>query len=401
MEAWKDDDLERLVADLESDRVERKESLRGDAPTTAREAVCAFANDLPGHRGPGVLFVGARDDGSLAGLPVTDELLRQLADMKTDGNIIPPPTLTVEKRRLRGGEVAIVTVWPADAPPVRFRGRVHIRVGPRRSVASAQDERILNERRRFGARPFDVGPVHGATLADLDRVLFEHAWEPAAVAPDVRAANERTYEQRLAAAKMILSADEPVPTLMGLLVLGRDPRRFLPGAYVQFTRFEGPDLGSPITDALLVEGTLADMARRVDEKLAAHNRMAVETGGAVERRRYDYPPAATQQIVRNALMHRTYEGTHAPVHVRWFADRLEVLSPGGPYGAVGIENFGAPGLADYRNPGIAEAMRVLGLVQRYGVGIGIARRALADNGSPPPAFEVDAAHVRVTMRPPP
>jgi len=93
MTPYSDLELERMLSDVESDLTERKESFAGDAPIKAREAVCAFANDLPNHRRPGVLFVGARDDGSSAGLAVTDELLLQLADMKTDGNIVPPPTL--------------------------------------------------------------------------------------------------------------------------------------------------------------------------------------------------------------------------------------------------------------------------------------------------------------------
>src|SRR4051794_13269235 len=100
MFAYSDQDLEAMLSGLESDLAERKESLRGDAPTKVREAVCAFANDLPDHRRPGVVFVGAKDDGSPSALAVTDELLLQLADIKTDGNIVPPPTLTVEKRRL-------------------------------------------------------------------------------------------------------------------------------------------------------------------------------------------------------------------------------------------------------------------------------------------------------------
>ena len=53
-------------------------------------------------------------------------------------------------------------------------------------------------------------------------------------------------------------------------------------------------------------------------------------------------------------------------------DRIEILSPGGPFGQVTVENFGQPGIVDYRNPNLAEAMRVLGLVQRFGVGIAIA-----------------------------
>lgn len=56
---YTDDELAALLADPESDLIERKESFRGEAAPTAREAVCAFANDLPNHQRPGVL-VGDR-----------------------------------------------------------------------------------------------------------------------------------------------------------------------------------------------------------------------------------------------------------------------------------------------------------------------------------------------------
>ncbi|WP_419166627.1 helix-turn-helix domain-containing protein [Candidatus Palauibacter sp.] len=75
-----------MLGDLESEFAERRESLRGDAPRKIRQAVCAFANDLPGHKRPGVVFVGANDAGEPTGLEITDSLLRQLADIKTDGN---------------------------------------------------------------------------------------------------------------------------------------------------------------------------------------------------------------------------------------------------------------------------------------------------------------------------
>ena len=165
-------DLELLLADLESELVERKESFR-TLSDKVRETVCAFADDLPNHRHPGIVFIGAKDDGSPSGLAITDDLLLQIADIKTDGNIVPPPTMSVMKHTLRGAEMVVITVQPADSPPVRFRGRIHIRIGPRRSLASVQDERILNEKRRHRDRPFDVQPVSVAVVADLDRRLFE------------------------------------------------------------------------------------------------------------------------------------------------------------------------------------------------------------------------------------
>ena len=397
---YTDDELEQMLFDIESDITERKESFRGNAPTTAREAVCALANDLPDHRRPGVVFIGAKNDGTPSNPPISDELLRQLSDIKTDGNIVPPPTLTVAKRFLRGADMAVITVWPADSPPVKYKGRIHIRIGPRRAIASAQDERILNEKRRHRDRPYDVQPMMAAMIDDLDRTRFELEYLPAAVAPDILEANDRSTEQRLAATKMIVASDQPTPTVLGLLVIGKTTRSFLSGAYVQFLRIEGTELDQPVVDEELIDGTVADVIRRLDEKLIAHNRTRVDfTSGSQERRTPQYPLIALQQLTRNAILHRTYEGTHAPVKVYWYDDRIEILSPGGPYGEITPENFGTPGLTDYRNPNLAESMRVLGYVQKFGGGIVAARSALNKNGNPPLEFGVDQGHVLATVRP--
>lgn len=395
MTPYADLDLEAMLTDLESDRVERKESFKGKAPDTVREAVCAFANDLAGHGAPGVVFIGARDDGTPVGLNVSDEFLRQLADIKTDGNIAPPPTLLVEKRRLLGHQLAVITVWPCDTPPARCRGRVHVRWGPRRGLASAQDERILNERRRHRDRPFDVQPVPSATIDDLDRLRFEQEYLPSAVAADVLTSNERSLEQRLAATKMILSDVEPIPTVLGLLIVGKSPIDWLSGAYTQFLRVAGVDLADPVQDDAVIDGTVADQIRRLEDKLNAHNVQGVRFGDLVqESREVAYPLDALRQLTRNALMHRTYESTHSPVRVYWFDDRIEIHNPGGPFGSVTPENFGLPGVTDYRNPNLAEALRALGYVQRFGAGISIARRLLGERLR----FEVQPGFVAAIVR---
>lgn len=370
--------LQQLLGNLESDRVERKESFRGKSPETVREAVCAFANDLAGHGEPGVVLIGVRDDGSpMEGFAVTDELLRQLADIKTDGNIVPPPSLLVEKRQLQGIDLAVITVWPCDTPPVRYKGRIHVRWGPRRGLAAAQDERILNERRRYRDRPFDVQPVRDAEVGDLDRLRFEQEYLPALVARDVLQSNERSHEQRLAATKMVLGEEDLTPTTLGVLIIGKSPSDWLPGAYTQFLRLAGDDLTAPILDEESIHGTVADQIRRLEEKLTAHNLRGVRFSDVVtEDRRESYPLDALRQLVRNAYMHRSYEATNTPVRVYWFDDRIEIHNPGGPFGSVTPENFGQPGITDYRNPNLAEALRALGYVQRFGAGIAIARKAL-------------------------
>jgi ATP-dependent DNA helicase RecG len=105
-----------------------------------------------------------------------------------------------------------------------------------------------------------------------------------------------------------------------------------------------------------------------------------------------------QQLARNAVLHRNYQSTGAPVRLTWFNDRIEINNPGGPFGQVTQENFGQPGVTDYRNPHLAEVMKNLGYVQRFGAGIPTAERALKENGNPPPDFIPDEAYVLVTIR---
>jgi ATP-dependent DNA helicase RecG len=252
-----------------------------------------------------------------------------------------------------------------------------VRWGPRRGLATAQEERILNERRRHRDRPFDVQPVQESSTNELDRLRFEQEYLPSLVARDVLDANERSYEQKLAATKMVLSDSEPTPTVLGLLVIGNSPADWIPGAYTQFLRLAGNDLTAPVADEEAIYGTVADQIRRLEEKLAAHNTRSVRFSDlAAEAREEAYPLDALRQLVRNAQMHRSYEATNTPVRVYWFDDRIEIHNPGGPFGSVTPENFGQPGITDYRNPNLAEALRALGYVQRFGAGIAIARKQL-------------------------
>ena len=394
-----DQELESLLDDVESDRVERKETFKGDTPKKARQAVCAFCNDLPNHNDVGVLFIGAKDNGTPSRLDVTDQLLLSLSDMKTDGRILPLPVFTVEKRILKGAEIAVITVMPSDMPPVKFEGRVWIRTGPRRSIANAQEERILNEKRRYKNVPFDIYPVPSSKIEDLSKVIFENEYLPAAFAPDVLEENSRTYPERLASCKFIMSPEDPTPTVLGLLSIGKTPQDFLPGAYIQFLRIDGSELADPVIDEENIQGAFVEILRRAEEKLKAHNQVAVDIVSAPTHQiQRAYPSAALQQILYNTVLHRTYESTNAPVRVYWFNDRIEINSPGGPYGNVTKENFGKPGITDYRNPNIGDVLKNFGFIQAFGRGIATARRAMKDNGNPELTFETDESAVVCTLR---
>ncbi len=393
------DDAEvlRLIGGEESEQVERKEQLKNKKPEVC-QAICAFGNDLPRTGKPGVVVIGQRDDGKPTGLAITDALLRELADLRTNGGILPFPQISVRKIALDGVPVAAVIVEPSPSPPVRYDGRAYIRVGPSRRLATAEEEAILTERRQAANLPFDARPVPSATLDDLDLARFRGEVLPQLVAGDILRENQRPVEQQLASFRLV-TPRELVPTAAGVLLTGRDPLMHLPGAYTQFIRFDGTQLSDPIRSEHRVSGTIPDAMLEIEEVLRANIDTVIEfEGRPAEQRTPSVPFEALQQLVRNALLHRTYESSNAPVRISWFDDRVEIHSPGGPYGQVTVETLGQPGLTDYRNPTLAGILHQLGFVQQFGVGIQISRERLAQNGNPALEFAASVAAVAAIVR---
>jgi ATP-dependent DNA helicase RecG len=387
------EELETLFQNLESDRVERKRS--SSDRSGIRRSICAFANDLPGHGKPGLIFVGVNDDGSCANMTIKDEDIRLLAQMRSDGNIQPLPSFSVQREIIAGCEVIVITVELSSQPPVRYEGRVWVRVGSTNQLASPEEERRLSERRRAYDLPFDHRPVTEANIADLNLGYFRDEYLPQAIAPEILEQNARSIEHQLLALRF---TTQGFPNHGALICLGKDPLRWSPGAYIQFLRIDGTQLTDPINDQKQLAGPLYQVLAELDDLLKIN--VAVRTdvkSGPKEIRKPDYSVAALQQLARNALMHRSYEGTNAPVKIYWFSDRIEISNPGGLYGHVNKENFGT-GATDYRNPLIAEFMGTLGYVQKFGLGIPLARDELAKNGNPAPEFAFESGNVLVTVR---
>jgi ATP-dependent DNA helicase RecG len=343
-----DGGLLALILGPESEQVERKERLQTKKDEVC-EAICAFANDIHRSGRAGVVVIGQSDDGAPVGLPVTGRLLLELADLRTNGGILPFPQISVRRIDFRVAELAVVTVEPTSSPPLRYKGRAWIRVGPSTRPATPQEESVLTERRRAANLPFDAQPLAPATIDDLDLGRFADVL-PQLVADDVLRENGRPVGQQLASLRFLSPPDlRPTPT--GVLIIGRDPEEHLPGSYVQFVRFEGLELSAPVPSQHHVSGTAPDVLLEVEEVLRSHIDTVVAFEGlATEERTPSVPFEAIQQLFRNAVLHRTYESSNAPVRVSWFDDRVEIHSPGGPYGQVTVETIGQPGLTDYRNP---------------------------------------------------
>lgn len=330
-------ELLALMGDLESFRVER--TISTTDTDKFREAICSFANDMPGSGVAGYLLVGVDDKtGKACGLKI-------------------------------------------------------IRVGPRRGVANEAQERILIERRTAASRTFDARPCVGSTLEDLATDLFLNTYRPQAIAAEVIAENRRDIREQMASLRLF-DLERNSPTHAAILLFAKDPLQWLPHAYVQFVAFPGTDISGDPTEKRFV-GDLLTLGRELEAfSRAIPTARPVAVSTLREETVWDFPPAALRELVMNAIAHRSYEAA-SPVRFYRFADRLEILSPGPLYGEATPANF--PHQTSYRNPVVAEALGVLGFVNQYGRGVLRAQAALARNGSPEARFEFGDTFFGVTI----
>lgn len=375
------EEIRALLTDIEADNVERTVSTNDTAKFC--EAICAFANDLPNHGKPGYLFIGAEDrTGEITGIEVTDQLLQNLASHRDSGQIVPLPSLAVYRRSFPEGDIAVVEVQPSDMPPVRYRGRVWIRVGPRRGIATEQDERLLTERRIHSARTFDIQPCLGCGQEQIVYALF-HDYRIAAVAPEIIEENKRDIVQQMAALGLWDMQNQCV-TNAGALLFAKAPQNWLPGSYIQYVRYAGTGLESDILDERKFTGDLLTSLHELEAfvRTLLPSR-PVPISALREKQITPYPQWAIRELLMNAVMHRDYQ-SNAPTRFYWFSDRIEIQNPGGLYGAA--TDF--PHQNDYRNPKIAEAMKNLAYVNQFGRGIATVQAALHTNGNPPAEFDI-------------
>lgn len=387
------DQARKLVATPESERIERKRAFT-DAEAI-RAAICAFANDMPGSGKPGFVLISVEDDGQLARLPITDDLLLRLSVLRDEGNILPLPRMEVYRIEIEPGvEIAVVEVASSSAGPVRLRGRTCIRVGPRQAIASLEEEHVLIERQRLNMRDtFDQKPYWGpATIDDLRLDFFREEYLPRLVAKEVLEHDTRPVEQQLAALRLWASWVDK-PTNGGILLVAKQPREHLLGLWMQFVRFDGPDRSYPVISDAKYEGGIFDQIKALEQ--IPKNIRTVRTASGEEVP--DYPEEAIRELVINAVLHRAYDAQNRPSLFYWYSDHVEILNPGGLFGGLRPDRFGFE--TAYRNEVLAEAMKAFGYVHKFGSGIPAEHRTLKANGNPPADFYLGESSFGVNLYP--
>jgi ATP-dependent DNA helicase RecG len=379
--------------------VEVKSSVQR-VPKSLSETLSAFAN------GSGGLVILGLDEGSgfapapgFRALPIRDALAGLCAD-----RIQPPLCPDIEIVDVDGAQV--VAAWieplrPVDKPAYVVERGVYqgsyIRTGDGdRRLSHYEIDRLIEERRQ---PRWDEELVAEAELASLDGSLVEGVVaRQRRLRPQLFASG--SVEEILQRLRVLRRDDGGVlrPTLAGLLALGAYPQEFFPRLTVAFAAFPGVAKAPVIEgrermlDSITLTGPIPMLVQDSVAAVARNMRMGAVVEGALRRDVPDYPLAAVREAVTNALMHRDLshlaQGTH--VQVNLYADRLEVLNPGGLYGTVTVEELGKPGISSARNQRLAALLEDVAMpgggvvAENRGSGFAAIEAALAAEGMPAP-----------------
>jgi hypothetical protein len=186
----------------------------------------------------------------------------------------------------------------------------------------------------------------------------------------------------------------------GLLLIGKDPKACLPGAYVRLIRYEGREKKAGESHNVVKDETFSDplprLVQRLSEFIQSQFREFTFMGPDGKFvHEPEYPKVVWLEAIVNALVHRSYSQSNAPVFVEIYDDRIEVKSPGDyPAGVHPREFIHSP-----RNPHLMDGMRYLRFVRMLSEGSLRMREEMAKANLPEPFFaEPGNSYVQVVLR---
>ena len=185
------------------------------------------------------------------------------------------------------------------------------------------------------------------------------------------------------------------PKNVGLMFFSMEPDKFMPYAQIDVVEFPEGVGGDQIIEKIF-KGPLHYQLREALQYI--RNTVITEKiikypDRAEADRFYNYPYAAIEEALANAVYHKAYD-VREPIEVRIEKDKIEIISHPGPDRSVTIEGLKSFRVTSrrYRNRRIGEFLKELHLTEGRNTGFGKILRALKDNGSPLPEFETDEEH---------
>ena len=387
---------EIILQDENAGIVFRKDDIR---PDQLGKEIAGLLN----HAG-GYILLGVEDNGDISGLSRTPEKAEQWVMEVARNHIRPGATLHWNVVRWNREKTVGVITLPNNAPDKPYKVKkgsswvTQSRIGT--TTRDSTDEEEARLYMRTGKIQYDKLPVPGATFADLDmRRLINYFRDVRLQAcPDEQDTN--AWIKLLVNTEFMFdSSGHFSPTAGGLLLFGKNPKRYLPQSGIIATAYSGTEKDYDAKARQLLRGPLVSMYPAQDamqyrfypviELTFSDNGIALEAGvidqainfvrkaigvkafidgGGRRQEVWDYPLEAVREAIVNAVAHRDYSIEVTDIELSLYRDRLELVSPGSLPNTVTPEKMKA-GCRASRNELVKEVLRDYHYMEATGLGV--------------------------------
>jgi len=366
-------DLLEILANLENSKVEfKRDDIR---PEQLAKEIVAFAN----FRG-GQIFLGIDDDThEIVG--IQKENCEEWVMDTVFGRYISPSIIPLyEEIKTPDGNVAVITIEQGVLKPYTVRANdketIYIRIG---SISKRADrDQILRMSQEAGYYHFEIAPVSGSMIDEIDKELFIHYYDSVF---DEEIRDDEKLELKLSQLDLLVNSsfENNVCSIAGLILFGKNPGRFLPQHGVRIIHYRGADIETDsISDMVfrapvgrILEGSelkrsglVDNVMQHLSEKLAIEK---ISEDGITRIKKWRIPERILRELVVNGVIHRDYT-RNGLNEIRIFSDRIEVESQGRLPNTLTIEKIKA-GQKYPRNPILVQFAQYLGLMEHKGLGI--------------------------------
>ena len=392
-------ELAEIIRNGENSGVEFKRDR--DHPDKIAKEIAALLN-LQGGR----ILLGVEDDGSVSGLA------RNKAEVETWimniclNNLQPAIIPFWETLQTENGAVVGIVALPEDSPDKPYKARrgsawvTYVRVGTTSREATREEEARLYQASHL--MRYDIKSVPGTSMSHLDELRVRQYLSEILDEPDLPQ-NFQELENILVNLDILIPGkDRNVVSVAGLLLFGKDPKRYLPQAGITATAFPGAEKDYDVIDEEDIRKSLVSVlsankkerpgetgaiGQAVDFAFRNMGGVAYLEGGRRITKK-SYPLEAVREAVANAVVHRDYTIAVADIELSLYADRLEVISPGRLPNTVTVEKM-KQGYRATRNELLKEILRDYGYVEHRGMGVKrkIVQGMREHNGTEPDLIE--------------
>lgn len=339
------------------------------------ESLVALANS-----DGGLIVLGVDRDGRPAGEVWEEEA--ELALREAAALCLPPVPTQFQAVELPAGRFIGIQVPRSLELHSLSDGRVLVRRRDENRPLTGDEIRAL-----AASRPtldFETEPVPGARFDDLDRETMREYLDRREARTGQRPDSVSQLMHEIGA-----SDRDNNPTLIGVLLFGRNPQAFLPQSGVVFVKFpgtepRGEDGGVGYGRRAELTGPLAAIVERAWSIVFDEMRIGATVNDLEREEVLEYPRRAVREALINAVAHRDYRISGRRIEIRMYADRLEIISPGGLPGYMTLDNLVDEHFS--RNPRLVAGLFQWGYIEELGLGIDQMIEEMLQAGHPPPEF---------------